>query len=286
MLLIAGFGNYTRAQVKVNVIEKTVKKEFDYTGEKIIILGEKSDISIQKWEGKKVKVQISLIAKNPSKTRAEKDIDILQYSVSQTADAIKLSNFFRSDRIVDVSSNLSVEYFIYVPSACNVEIKNLYGKTDIANVSISGKIDNSFGSVSLRNISGKLDVDLYYSNLSGTGTRGELNIGAKNSDLFMKDLAGKNTINTTYGEINIEPSKDLKALDILSQRSSVIIVTDNFGYYNYELDAYKDQIILPAKYSPSVTKESGGSLFRQSSHTNNASVKIKTTYCPITIKSN
>ncbi len=284
LLVFIGFTNYLSAQKKVNVITKTITREFNYSNETLVINAEKSNINIHQGEGNKVKVQIDLIAKNPSKSDAENDMDIMQYYISQSEGAINLSNFFKSDRMVEITSNLSAAYDIYIPLACNVDIKNLYGQINMNDAQVSGEIDNSFGSVSLQNITGNLHINLSFSDLASSNTDGELKIDAKNANLSMKNLSGKNTVNTTYGEIEIKSLHELKVLDVDAKRCSVNLNVDQFENYNYNLGAYKKEIILPEKYSSKIIKDSSSNLFSQQYNSNNSLIKIKSTYCPITIQ--
>jgi hypothetical protein len=284
VILFLSFSNYTIAQQKVNVITKTIKKEFDYEQEKIIIRGEKSNINIYQWQGDKLKIQIDLIAKNPSKLKAEKDIEVLQYSIGQKGDSINLGNFFKSNKIVGISSNLSVDYHIYIPLKCYVDIKNLYGKVNIHNVRIYGKIDNSFGSTSLQNTSGNCLVNLYYSKFTSNSTNGELKVNAENSNLTLKNISGIYELYATYGEIHIESLQNLKELKISAQRSSVFLTVERFKDYNYELETFKNEIIIPEVYRDKIIKASSTSSYKNKFSANNNMLNIKTTYCPITVK--
>jgi len=99
LLLLAFTIHNTYSQDKVNVITKSVTKEFEYSGETLIIQGEKSNMTIHAWNEKKIKIEMKLIAKNPIESKALKDIEIMQYTFQKEGKQVKVRNYFKSGKI-------------------------------------------------------------------------------------------------------------------------------------------------------------------------------------------
>ena len=285
ILLLMTFANInTYSQKLVNVITKTVVKEFEYSGKTVIIHGEKSNITVQRWKGKKIKIEIQLIAKNHDKSKAERDLNVMQYSFQNGDKYIKASNYFKSNGTTDITSNLSVEYSIYIPGKTNIQLINLYGDVNLNSVEISGKLKNSFGNIKINNVIGDLTVDMHYANLKCTGLSGKVTINAKNSDILLHEISGDYNLTTTYGTINIASVTGLRNLLVNAQRTSIYVTIDNFEDYNYSLSVKDDKIIVPAGYTSLIKEESGLLKFIKHSNSINNLISIHTTFCPITLK--
>lgn len=285
ILLLLSFTFYNAySQKHVNVITKSIVKEFEYSGETFVIQGEKSNINIQRWNAKKIKIEIKLIAKNPIESKAKRDLDVMHYSFQNDNRFIRVNNYFKSNEITDITSNLSIEYSIYIPNKCNIQLINLYGSVSISNIETSGNINNSFGSVVLNNIIGSLTVDLHFADLNVNGLSGLVTIKTKNSDIQLHKISGDYKLNATYGSIEITSTEKLNNLTINAQRTSVSIIIRKFEDFNYSLSTQNDKIIVPSEYTKLIKEEAGLLKFNKASGSENKSIKINTTYCPITLK--
>jgi hypothetical protein len=272
------------AQTKVQVVSKIISKEYAYDGQsKITIKGEKSDISIIGGNYSTMKVEILLISKCTDKETALNDLKFINYSIQQKDKEIIMSNNFISPDIKNIKSNLSVRYIISVPEKCNLQITNLYGNIELKNLSITGEINNSFGDISMKDIKGAFSVHLYYSNIFAAGINAILKCKSENSDQVFENVSGTYDLITSYGKINFTANNDLRKIDINASRSTVEVQVDNFEKYNYSLAAMDDEIILPDAFKNMIKKEFGLKKFDHVSNSN-FTIKVKTTYCPITIK--
>ena len=285
ILLLLTFPLYNvYSQKQVNVITKSIIKEFEYLGETFIIHGEKSNINIQTWNEKKIKIEIKLIAKNPIESKAKRDLEVMHYSFQNDDKFIKVNNYFKSNEITDITSNLSIEYSIYIPNKCNIQLINLYGSVTISKIEASANIKNSFGSVVLNNIIGNLTIDLHFANLNVNGLSGLVTIKTKNSDVQLHRISGDYKLNATYGSIEITSTEKLNNLTINAQRTSVSLIIKNLEDYNYLLSTQNDKILVPSEYTKLIKEEAGLQKFNKAYSSNNKSIKINTTYCPITLK--
>lgn len=273
------------SQIQVNVITKSVTKEFVFSGETVFIQGEKSTINFQTWSEKKIKIEMKLISKNPLESKAKRDLEVMHYTFQNDNKYIKANNYFKSNEITDISSNLSVEYSIYIPAKCTIQVINLYGNVILSNMEVTGTIKNSFGEVRLNNISGTLLFDMHYSDLSADNLSGKFTINTRNSDVQLKKISGDFNLKSTYGNIVITSIGKLNNLTINAQRTKVLVAVREFTDFNYMLTTQNDKIIVPLEYTKLIKEESGLFKFSSSSGKTNNSIQINTTYCPITLKS-
>ena len=75
LFLAMSFSLYSQKQI--HIITKTIKKEFKASDKTLIIIGEKSTITINSWDKDFYQIEIKLISKNPNKSLAEKDLKVM-----------------------------------------------------------------------------------------------------------------------------------------------------------------------------------------------------------------
>lgn len=273
---------YTQQTVKV--ITKTITKDAKFTGQKLIVKGEKSEININGWTKSFIKIEINLISKNPSAEVARNDLNVLKYNLSLDEEEIYISNYFKSEEFNNISSNLSTVYNINVPSGCAVSLTNLYGDVYLENVNSSVYINNSFGEVNIDGMKGSVTSVLNYARLLLSNSDCIFRCEAGKSDLIFENSGGKYDLSTNYGEIIFNADNTVKLLKISSIRTEIAVNTKTIEDFNYLLVTKSGNIYLPSKYRIMVIKEEDLNKFTLHSDNMKSYIEIKTTYCPITIK--
>jgi hypothetical protein len=248
------------------------------------VKGEKSEINITGWTEDYIKIEINLISKNPSAEVARNDLDVLKYKLLVNEKEIYINNYFESEEFNNINSNLSTVYNINVPPECDVSLTNLYGDIIIKNVNVSGYVSNSFGDVNIDGIKGNLEVILYYARLWFNNSNCIFRGKAEKSDLIFENSGGKFDISTNYGKIIFNADNRISLLKITSGRTEVTVNTQSFEDFNYLLSTKSGNIYIPSKYRSKVTEEEDLNKFSLHSDNMNTYIKVKTTYSPITIK--
>ncbi len=271
-------------QQKIYVVTKTISKEYQTTSKpEVKIKGEKSDISINSWKNKSVKIEIQLIARNPKKEKAEEDLKFINYNLDKSGESISMSNIFQSDKNAQITSNLSVKYNVWIPDNSIIKIENLYGDVIIENSFVQADIHNSFGQVNMKAITGKLNLNLYYADTRITNIQALVICNAVNSELSFVNASGAYEIASNYGNINFDAGENLKKLQVKSTRTEIGVEVGNFKKYSYNLVTQSSNLNLPGNYNSKIKKEARISRFEMNTNSSNPYIHIETTYCPIHI---
>ncbi len=274
------------AQEKIHVLKKIISKEYAISEIPYLqIKGEKSDIILTGWKNNSVKIEIQLIAKNPEKVKAEKDIQFMNYTLVKKDNKIMLSNSFLSTHNVRITSNLSVKFIVHLPEQSIVKVENLYGNITISNLNQESTVKNSFGEVFLNNIKGTLYLTAYYADSRLSGCDAKIVCKADNSELYFSVISNTVDITSSYGNIAFNPGIYLKKLTIKSSRTEIAINVDRFDKYSYSLLTQNSSLNLPGNYSGKIIRESKIQRFYLTFSPSNPSMTIETSYCPITINS-
>lgn len=277
-------GHYCLSQKKVHVLTKTIKKELSATDKKLIIKGEKSTINISSWSKPFYGIEIKLIAKNLNEKLAKRDLDIIKYKIEETSDYYLLNNFFSSDTYKKIKSNLSTVYNIKVPNSSQLDITNIYGNINIENLTTISSLKNSFGEIHFKDIDGKYQINAYYSDVFMNDVDIELLCNAEKSNIELTDISGSINIKSNYGNLRIIAGNAVKKFNIESKRSTIDFQAKNLLNYNYALSTKYASIILPPEWKNSTLKEGGITKFNLNTNSNYPLIKLKTTYCQISIK--
>jgi len=271
------------SQQKVNVITKTIKKDLKQSTKSLVVKGEKASININPCDKDYFSVEIKLVSKNPNKKDAETDINIIKYEIEENNGECVLKNYFASDKFGNVKSNLSVIYTINVPRNAKLDITNIYGNVYINNLNAVIKLKNSFGEIHISNIKGKQWLNAYYSDVYAKDLDLDLVCVTDKSNIEMTNVSGTIVINSNYGNLRFLPGNELLSLEVDSKRTTVSFESNTLNKYNFALSTIYSNIDLPNQWSKKITKESGTTLFKQINNPANAFIKIKTTYCQISI---
>ena len=283
ILILLSSSLVTFTQEKVFVVTKTITREYDITNKNLIIQGEKADITLTNSLDDKVNIEIKLIAKSYIKEIAKRDLAVAKYRIEDLQNKLKIKNYFESEEISKVSSNLSVEYIIQIPENANIQIQNIYGDIYFDNTKVNGKVVNSFGAVTIENGSGKLDFDLSYAELKMINSRGNYTINSKSSKIVFDNISGNYTLKTLYGDLLVASMKNVDMLCLNGQRTKVDVSLPNIEDYSINMSTKRDNIIVPVELENKIIKDSGLSTFEQVNSIEKPTLNIHTTYCPITL---
>ncbi len=171
------------AQQRVQVVTKTVEKQFDYQpGETLRLEGEKAAITVTGWQGKKVKVILKLIAKAPAQETARRELDFQRYILEKRKEVIHLKNYFVLPKGQKaLHAILLAEYEVWVPYQATIAITNTYGNVQVTKKGGRTHIDLKYGNTTLAEVEGVGHYNSYFGdftakNISGV-TRGR-HVGA------------------------------------------------------------------------------------------------------------
>lgn len=235
------------AQTNLHVVSKTIEKRMPYkNGYEVNIEGEKAEIKVETWDNNEVKVFIEIIAKHADKKKAEKDLDLMEYSNEQHGSDIYFRNYI-SKKGPQPESELKAIYTITLPADCPVYLKNNFGLTDVSNLTNSLKIHSEFSKILLENLRGDIGVISRFGDITGRKIDGNVSFTTRRSDITLHDIKGNWNINAQYGVMKFftNPSPELLTMNINAEKSDVYFFDPQPNHYGYTLTAHYGNISVP-----------------------------------------
>ncbi len=269
-------------QTKIQVITRTISRSFICKPGCIFeVKGEKANIHVKKSSDNNIKVNLQLISKNSSVQQAEKDLKYCDYRITESNDAIMVSNLFSSkNQFKEISSNLSAKYEIEVPENIIVKLKNIYGDIDLKSISDNINIDMDFCQLKLSNIYGNLFVISNYSDIEGQDIGAVTNVQAQKGDIVFTNTRSLLKIKDQYGSISLDNINASVNLD--AEMTAINVTLDNPAIYSLDFAVKEGEIITPEKFCKTVVSNQGQKKFIYTG--GKISIKVTTTYNSITLK--
>jgi|GEM_PF-472338 len=273
VLLLAGLKSV--AQQEVYKVSKLIDRDFTQEVKEVEIIGEKATIEIEGWNKNYIDVQIRMISRNPMRKNAEIDLQYIKTDLIQTGSTLRMKNFFEG-KSSQITSNLSVEYIIKVPSTVSLTVSNLYGKLMVRNSSNQIQLDVSFGSIELESVNGKINVLSKYGDITGDKIEGSISCTAEKTDINLKEVNAPVKIKSKYGEIALSLTSNQYPVIINSHRTKLLLTIPDKPF-NYKLKTLFSEIDLPDK---TVIKDD---FYEKKINDTVSTLELSTSYCPIII---
>ncbi|MBN1925696.1 MAG: hypothetical protein JW798_07670 [Prolixibacteraceae bacterium] len=266
----------THGQQQVFKVSKLINKTVSTKITTIEIISEKATVEIIGWDKNEIEIQMRLISRNPIQKKAKADLKYIRTELSEEEKHLFIRNYFdgKNSRI---TSNLSVEYQLYVPDGISLKIKNLYGKILLEKLNNPADIDLSFGSLSANKIKGNISGNLSYSTVTGNNIDGILNFKSEKTDINIDNLNATISIDARYGEISFSLLDNIKAVSMNCHRTKIDMQIPEKPF-NYKLKNLYSEIKVPGL--PTISYDE----YQKQVSGENATLNISTSYCPITIK--
>ena len=239
------------AQVTVQVITKKIEKQFTYQdGYELNIEGEKAQVFIESWDKNEIDITLEITAKHTDKAVAERDLEAMQYLAQRVKNKIYLRNYLsQKDGDSAPESSFEAVYYVKVPPACPVYLKNYFGLANISNLSNRFRFNGEFSKIDMENISGNIDIRSRFGDIFGNHLDGIVNIWSRRSDITLNDIRGSFDVTAQYGTLRIFADDRLLKLNIDAEKSDVYFFNPNPEFYGYTLTANNGNVIFPGELS-------------------------------------
>lgn len=251
------------AQGKVQVITKTVEKNFSYKeGESIQLEGEKSKIKVVGWQGKEVKVKLKLISKALTRQVAEQELAYQRYILEKRKGVLYLKNYFALPKgKAQLNAILLAEYEVWVPAEVSFQITNSYGHVHVANISGHTSIDSKYGNITLENTKGHGIYKSYFGDFTATNIAGQITCSFAHTKTSIEGITGSASFKNTLGDISISGLTNLSSLTVDAAKSDIQLFINQLNLYQYQMESHFGEVTLPAhfksntvNYSPEVSR--------------------------------
>lgn len=236
-----------QAQVMVQVVTKTIEKNFAYrNGYEVNVEGEKAEVIVESWERAEIKITLELTAKHPDKAVAERDLAAIRYIADKVKNKIYVRNYLsEGEGKPRAEAVLTAKYLIYVPEECPVYLKNYFGTINVSNLFNSVKINSEFSTIGLNNIQGMMDVQTRFGDLLGTSLNGNMKLNARRSDVTLRDIRGSYDLTAQYGIMKIFGTDEILSLNIDTEKTNVFLYDINPALFGFNITAQNGNIDLP-----------------------------------------
>ena len=244
-LLVFIFVGYS---VSAKEFYQKVKKKSPITNNGLVDLSNtRGTIDIRTWNKNQVSIDvvITVNARNQSDAdevfdRIKINFDKSQSTVSAHTEIQKIPkwnwNYVRSEYTVD--------YIVYMPKTCNLNLFNKYGDALIADLAGKVTLSVQYGNIRIKNINNRLKLNLKYGNCTV--------MKAANSDITMVHgnirLKKANNINffTSYSKVSVDEAGDIKSKSINdTYKLGIVNEFRNIGKYDkIEIQEVKNIIVV------------------------------------------
>lgn len=215
--------------------KKTVSETYTVSSaDKISISNSFGQVKVNTWNKKEVKVDITIIGRSPSESKAQEILDKISIGHGKNSSGV----FFKT-KMSEISTNgnkqnkkggdyksegMEINYIVYLPSQNPIDISNSFGALEIGDFEGEAVLESKFGTLVAGNLSNvkKLLVEFGKADVKAVNN-GKLVI--KFSKANIGKLSGNIESNVEFCEVvDTRIDNTLKQFDLKSSYSTVSIV--------------------------------------------------------------
>ncbi len=193
---------------------KTVKKEFPISTTGIVDLTNKyGKVEVHTWERNRVKIDVTIVVDARSESAAQDVFDRIQIDFSNDDDFVKAETTIEPSNSWWGSNNnkseFQINYEVYMPESCNLELNNQYGDSSVEAISGKADVKVKYGNFQLDGVGGDLHVYLGYGNGTIAKAR-DVTADVSYSKINFNDVQDVN-FDTKYSKVYVDKGAVIKA---------------------------------------------------------------------------
>lgn len=247
LFLILG---YSTQPLSAKEFKRDTTLQIDITKNGVVNLSNKyGKINVQTWSSDQVKIKVITTVNARNQNDANDIFETIDVKFFQQKDYVKANTVIRSKKY---HSDYSIDFEVFMPRSCNLELQNHYGNSEIAGLSGGATANVKYGNIRFKTVDKNLDIDLKYGNCS-VGKAADTKIKLEHAFIDIKEAKDVKLV-TRYSKVNLD-----KAHDIISDtrndtyKVGVVNVFYNYGRYD-NLDIQEVQhLVVDSEYSELVT---------------------------------
>lgn len=265
-------------------LTKEYNKEYNVDETVTIALNNRyGNVSIETWNENRVEIFIKVIVDMPETQRPERILDMISVEFHESDNSVGAKTILDSrfsSAVRGINPKFTIEYFVKVPAANNLDIQNRYGNISLGEHSGQISIDLRYGDLFAVNLSRGNERPVNFISLQyGDATIEEVNwlsLRARYSKSLNIGRAQALLIDSRYSAIRIDETGSLVAD---TQYDEYRITTINNliaegSYTNYRTGTIANRLGLKARYG-SFTAANVPDGFEK--------IDIEASYCNITL---
>lgn len=232
---------------KLQVVTKTVTHNFDFTpGDRLILNGEKSDISVTGWDKNEVSVTVKLISKALDREVAKKELPNLRYIAEKNGNELNLKNYFLlPPGQKKFEAILTVSFEVMVPKNMRVDITSKYGNVSLSYLVGHHEVSIRYGELKIKDVETTGRFKCYFGDLLIDKIRGNSKFDLRHVKASIIQLEGGLELTSNLGDISLVDPGKIKSLSIIGTKSDIEISGISTEAYNFDLKAEYGKIFLP-----------------------------------------
>jgi len=249
MLLVFLAFTQAHGQTRVEVITKTVEKNFSYKrGYTLKIEGKSADIEVVEWESAEVKVIMKLISKGLTKEEATRELQYQKYVIDDIGKTHVIRNYLLLPKTLDELSTIQeTAITLYVPGDITIEVQNAFGKTTLKQVSGNMKIENEYGEIYFQGTNGRHNVNSHFGDLKLQGVEGKLNFDLSHTETTIHGFGGEGRIKSNLGNVTVKDLRKISSLEVVGEKSDVSFETSNIDRFKWVIRSKYGEITAPER---------------------------------------
>ncbi len=226
-------------QQKLQVITQTVTKNFSYnSGDKLVLEGEKADITIVGTNESSIEVILKLKSKALSREVAERELPQIRYVAEKRDKEVRLKNYFVLPKgRKKFEALLSASFEVRIPKTMDVEVTSRYGNLSVSTLSAQVNVDTKYSQGSLSNLNVEGSYTGYFGDLQVENITGDFKLDLKHVKTDLDGISGSLNIASNLGDIEIGAIDRLELLKVFGVKSDIVIKGVRKANYLYDLEA-------------------------------------------------
>lgn len=234
---------------------KTIKKEFDITSDGTTSITNKyGKVEIKTWDQNRVKVDITIVVKSTSESKAQEVFDRISVDFSNGSNYVKAETKIEATKrsiwgwAYSSKSDYRINYEVFLPAGNSLELDHKYGDAYVAALLGKANISIKYGNLKAESFGRDANIYLGYSNgtiESVAGMKADVSYGK-----LICEAAEHVSLTTKYSKIVLGDAKDVRCESKYdSYELGEISSFNNTGKYDNIKIEKVSEVIIGARYS-------------------------------------
>lgn len=193
--------------------KKEISKEFPISANgSVKVLGKYGNINVTTWSQNKVKFDVIIQVKAPSKKKADMLMEKLKIEFSNSKSSA--AAIFKKGEIKNwrdyKNTSYKIHYEVKLPAGSSVDLTNKYGNIHMVDINGNADLVNKYGNIKTGDIGKNVEFQMGYGKADLGNIGGNIDIDIKYSKIDIESV--KNVkINSKYSKMYIDNANDIKS---------------------------------------------------------------------------
>ncbi|PSR12788.1 MAG: hypothetical protein DA408_02290 [Bacteroidetes bacterium] len=238
----------------VREFSKTINKQFNITSDGLVNLSNKyGKIDIKTWEQKSVRISVKIVVNAKDESAAQTTFDRININFYNSASSVGAETEIADKKSSwwdwgNNSDEFSINYEVYMPASCNLEVMAKYCDVFAAAIVGKGEFSIKYGNVKLDGLGEDSSIELAYGNGTIRKVR-DLGVNLAYGNLDVGEASDVN-IDVRYGNFGVERAGDIISESRYSnfKLGEIREFRNNGKYDNVEI-GFAEEVVCETHYT-------------------------------------